>query len=75
MAVNTGRMEMRWKTLDFDAGKETLIEIVGIVQDVKHDLNVPVTDYYLPPQDAWADGSGQTTVDPPALPLFDQVCH
>ncbi len=48
--------------------KDPWIEIVGIVQDVKHDLNVPVTpDYYLPyAQDAWSGMVlvARTTVDP-----------
>ncbi|HEY5446576.1 MAG TPA: FtsX-like permease family protein, partial [Pyrinomonadaceae bacterium] len=48
--------------------KRPWIEIVGIVQDVKHDLNVPVTpDYYLPyAQDAWSGMVlvARTTVDP-----------
>jgi putative ABC transport system permease protein len=48
--------------------KRPWIEIVGIVQDVKHDLNVPVTpEYYLPyPQDVWSSMVlvARTTVDP-----------
>jgi len=44
------------------------MQIVGIVQDVKHDLNVPVTpEYYLPyPQDVWSSMVlvARTTVDP-----------
>jgi putative ABC transport system permease protein len=48
--------------------KRPWIEIVGIVQDVKHELNIPVEpEYYLPyPQDAWSSMVlvARTTVDP-----------
>jgi putative ABC transport system permease protein len=46
-------------------------EIVGVVQDVKHELNLPVTpDYYLPhAQDSWNAMVlvARTTVDPASL--------
>jgi putative ABC transport system permease protein len=48
--------------------KRPWIEIVGIVQDVKHELNIPVEpEYYLPyPQDVWSSMVlvARTTVDP-----------
>ena len=46
-------------------------EVVGIVQDVKHELNLPVTpDYYLPhAQDSWGGMVfvARTTVDPASM--------
>src|SRR5204863_1747297 len=46
-------------------------EIVGIVHDVKHELNLPVTpDYYLPhTQDSWGSMVlvARTTVDPASM--------
>lgn len=47
------------------------IQVVGIVQDVKHDLNVPITpDYYLPhAQDPWNAMAlvAKTNVEPSSL--------
>src|SRR2546423_4505954 len=59
--------------------KAPWMEIVGIVQDVKHELNLPVTpDYYLPhAQDPWNAMVlvARTTVDPGSMagPLRQQV--
>jgi putative ABC transport system permease protein len=59
--------------------KAPWMEIVGIVQDVKHDLNLPVTpDYYLPhAQDSWNSMVlvTRTTVDPGSMagPIRQQV--
>lgn len=51
--------------------KAPWMEVVGIVKDVKHDLNVPVTpDYYLPhAQDSWNAMVlvARTTVDPGSM--------
>jgi putative ABC transport system permease protein len=51
--------------------KRPWIEIVGVVQDVKHELNLPVTpDYYLPhQQDPWGGMVlvAKTTVDPASM--------
>ena len=51
--------------------KAPWMEIVGIVQDVKHELNLPVTpDYYLPhAQDPWNAMVlvARTTVDPGSM--------
>jgi putative ABC transport system permease protein len=51
--------------------KNPWIEIVGVVQDVKHELNLPVTpDYYLPhTQDSWGSMVlvARTTVDPASM--------
>jgi putative ABC transport system permease protein len=51
--------------------KAPWIEIVGVIQDVKHELNVPVTpEYYLPyAQDVWSSMVvvARTKVDPASL--------
>ena len=51
--------------------KAPWMEVVGIVQDVKHELNVPVTpDYYLPhAQDPWNAMVlvAKTSVDPASM--------
>jgi putative ABC transport system permease protein len=51
--------------------KAPWMEIVGIVQDVKHELNLPVTpDYYLPhAQDSWNAMVlvARTSVDPQSM--------
>jgi len=51
--------------------KNPWMEIVGVVQDVKHELNLPVTpDYYLPhTQDSWGGMVlvARTTVDPASM--------
>ncbi len=51
--------------------KNPWVEVVGIVQDVKHELNLPVTsDYYLPhAQDPWSGMVlvARTTVDPASM--------
>jgi len=55
------------------------MEVVGIVQDVKHELNLPViSDYYLPhAQDSWNAMVlvARTTVDPASMsdPIRQQV--
>ena len=59
--------------------KSPWMEVVGIVQDVKHDLNLPITpDYYLPhAQDSWNAMVlvARTTVDPGSMagPIRQQV--
>jgi putative ABC transport system permease protein len=59
--------------------KAPWMEVVGIAQDVKHELNSPVTpDFYLPhKQDAWNAMVlvARTTVDPAAMagPIRQQV--
>jgi putative ABC transport system permease protein len=59
--------------------KAPWMQIVGIVQDVKHELNSPVTpEYYLPhPQDSWNAMVlvARTSVDPGSLaaPIRQQV--
>ncbi len=59
--------------------KAPWMEVVGIVKDVKHDLNLPVTpDYYLPhAQDSWNSMVlvARTTVDPGSMsgPIRQQV--
>ncbi|HXT64696.1 MAG TPA: ABC transporter permease [Pyrinomonadaceae bacterium] len=61
------------KRIRFDAPLERApwMEIVGIVQDVKHELNLPVTpEYYLPhAQDSWNSMVlvARTTVDPGSM--------
>jgi putative ABC transport system permease protein len=51
--------------------KAPWMEIVGVVQDVKHELNLPVTsDYYLPhAQDSWGGMVfvARTAVDPASM--------
>ena len=51
--------------------KSPWIEIVGVIQDVKHELNIPVTpEFYLPQaQDTWASMVlvARTSVDPASL--------
>jgi putative ABC transport system permease protein len=51
--------------------KNPWIEVVGIVQDVRHDLNTPITpDFYLPhAQDAWNAMVlvARTQVDPASM--------
>ena len=51
--------------------KNPWMEIIGVVQDVKHELNLPVTpDYYLPhAQDPWNAMIlvARTTVDPASM--------
>ena len=51
--------------------KNPWIEVVGVVQDVKHELNLPVTpDYYLPhTQDSWGAMVlvARTTVNPASM--------
>ncbi len=55
------------------------MEVVGVVEDVKHELNVAFTpDYYLPhAQDSWSSMVlvARTTIDPTALaaPIREQV--
>jgi putative ABC transport system permease protein len=55
------------------------MQVVGVVQDVKHELNLPVTpDYYVPhAQDAWNSMVlvARTRVEPAAMaaPMRDQV--
>ncbi|MGH9970968.1 MAG: ABC transporter permease [Pyrinomonadaceae bacterium] len=59
--------------------KAPWMEVVGVAQDVKHDLNIPVTpDFYLPhAQDPWQSMVlvAKTKVDPISLagPLRQQV--
>jgi len=59
--------------------KNPWMQVVGVVQDVKHELNLPVTpDYYLPlAQDSWSTMRlvARTSVEPMALagPIRDQV--
>ncbi|MGZ8843276.1 MAG: ABC transporter permease, partial [Pyrinomonadaceae bacterium] len=59
--------------------KAPWMEVVGIVRDVKHELNLPVTaDYYLPhAQDSWNAMIlvARTTVDPGSMagPIRQQV--
>jgi predicted permease len=51
--------------------KAPWLEVVGVVQDVKHELNLPVTpDYYLPhTQDSWGGMVfvARTSVDPASM--------
>jgi putative ABC transport system permease protein len=69
------------KRIRFNAPLERApwMEIVGIVQDVKHELNLPVTpEYYLPhAQDSWNSMVlvARTTVDPGSMaaPIRQQV--
>jgi putative ABC transport system permease protein len=53
------------------ANENPWLEVVGVVQDVKHELNIPITpDYYLPhAQDVWSSMVlvARTTVEPLAL--------
>jgi putative ABC transport system permease protein len=59
--------------------KNPWIQVVGVVKDVKHELNIPVTeDYYLPhAQDSWQSMVlvAKTSVDPLALaaPIRQEV--
>jgi putative ABC transport system permease protein len=59
--------------------KNPWMEVIGVVQDVKHELNLPVTaDYYLPhAQDPWNAMVlvARTTVDPGSMaaPITQQV--
>ena len=55
------------------------MQVVGVVQDVKHEMNLPVTpDYYVPhAQDAWQSMVlvAKTKVDPASMaaPIREQV--
>jgi putative ABC transport system permease protein len=55
------------------------MEVVGVVQDVKHEMNLPITsDFYVPhAQDAWSSMVlvARTKVDPASMaaPLREQV--
>ena len=55
------------------------MQVVGVVQDVKHEMNLPVTaDYYVPhAQDAWTSMVlvAKTKVDPASMaaPIREQV--
>ncbi|MGH9960026.1 MAG: ABC transporter permease, partial [Pyrinomonadaceae bacterium] len=59
--------------------KNPWIQVVGVVKDVKHDLNVPITpDFYLPhAQDSWSSMVivAKTKGDPASLtaPIREQV--
>lgn len=59
--------------------KNPWLQVVGVVQDVKHELNLPVTpDFYVPhAQDAWASMVlvAKTRVEPAAMaaPIQQQV--
>jgi putative ABC transport system permease protein len=61
------------KRIRFDGPAERMpwMEIVGVVQDVKHELNIPVTpEYYLPhAQDPWSAMVlvAKTSVEPGSL--------
>jgi putative ABC transport system permease protein len=65
--------------LDGPPDKSPWIEIVGVVNDVKHELNIPVApEYYLPyAQDSWHGMVlvARTSVDPASLAagIRDQV--